>query len=471
MRIALSIMVCSLVFLGPNTLLAQTESPPPGATITVPTAEWETLKAKVEELSRQLEEMRQSRQQAPAQEAPQPAEEEAGALRRAAEAEAGEVAPGAAPEEEPGEVAFRSGEIGLQALNPEMSVTGDFVAGFDKPEGASERTDFDMRTLEVAYESYLDPYSRLKGIVEFNKEGAELGEAYLDRFGVSKDLNLTLGKFRQQFGVVNRWHKHALDQVNFPLALREIFGPDGLNQTGASLDWTLPTAGGAVQGLTLQVTNGSNARLFGGNTRNLPSALARYHNYRDLSKDTYLEFGLSGIIGRNDEWLVQRPGLALAPEASDLWTTVLGADLTLLWEPTEKMRYRNWVWRTEAYWLNKNLLAPDGSGKDTINAWGAYSYLQSKISRTLEYGVRADYYQPATRSYAEVDGASLSPLAVVSPGAYRWGIVPYVTWEQSPWVRYRLEYSHEDGKGMGPADDTLYLQAIFAAGPHKHEKY
>jgi len=110
--------------------------------------------------------------------------------------------------------------------------------------------------------------------------------------------------------------------------------------------------------------------------------LAHYKNYRDLSKDTYLEWGLTGW---NDQWEV---GSSTTTQDSREMTTVLGTDLTVLWKPTEKMRHRNVEWRSEAYWLNKDILAPDGSGEDTINAWGLYSYLQTRVSRTTDIGIR-----------------------------------------------------------------------------------
>jgi len=194
-------------------------------------------------------------------------EEDLEALRRAAEAEAAVTA----PEEEPEEVAFRSGALSLQALNPEISAVGELIWTANDPDGASARSDFNLRTFGVHLESYLDPYSRFKAALPFTENGAELGEAYFERYGLRKDLNLTLGKFRQQFGVVNRWHKHGLDQVDFPLALRQIFGPGGLNQTGLALDWNLPAAANSAQQLTLQVTDAQNPRLFGGNTRSSSS--------------------------------------------------------------------------------------------------------------------------------------------------------------------------------------------------------
>ena len=386
-------------------------------------------------------------------------------LRELAEATAAQPA---APAEQAREPTFKSGGLSLQALNPEISVTGDFLFSIRDDDTSEETSDFQFRNLGVHIESWLDPYSRFKSAIEFNEDEAELGEAYLNLYNIGDDLNLTLGKFRQQFGVVNRWHKHGLDQVDFPVALREIFGEGGLNQTGVSLDWIMLPVGDASQQLTFQVTDGSNDRLFGENSRNRPSLLGRYKNFRDLSKDTYLEWGLTGLLGWNDKWDISDG----TKQNSSQLTTVLGADLSVLWEPTEKMRYRNIEWRSELYWLNKDLLAPDGSGPDTINAWGLYSYLQIKISRTIDIGVRGDFYVPDTKSYADISSSlSLSPLAVTSDDPYLWQISPYITWWQSPFVKFRTEYDYSNGKGVESAQHVFWLQAVFSAGPHKHERY
>jgi len=420
-------------------------------------AEVLALRARVQELEGQ----------APATAVERGEERELADLIAAAEREAAAEEPPAAEEEQP---TFTSGALGLQALNPEISATGDFLTNYTSSDDVDRPFDFTFRTFEIAFDSYLDPYSRMKGIVEFTPEETELGEAYFTRYGVMPDLNLTLGKFRQQLGVVNRWHKHGLDQVDFPLPLRQLFGPGGLNQTGASLEWQLPPLGGAAQDLTLQLTNGENGRVFGQNSRNFPSFLARYKNYRDLDKDTYLELGITGLLGRNDTWEVVAGNDTLS-QRENLLTTVLAADLTLFWEPTEEMRYRNWLWRTEAYWLNRDILAPDGSGEDTIRAWGLYSNYQRKLSRTLEAGLRVDYYEPDVKAYADLPGLSLAPLAVTESGAHQWLLAPYLTWWQSPWVRWRLEWDHQINKHMGPDDDLISLQCTYAAGPHKHERY
>ncbi|MBN1125782.1 MAG: hypothetical protein JXA82_12300 [Sedimentisphaerales bacterium] len=367
------------------------------------------------------------------------------------------------------ETTFQSQGLGLQALNPELSVTGDFLFSTRQDTTSDQSSDFDFRNLGVHVESWLDPYTHFKGAIEFNEEDAELGEAYVTLFNLSDDWNLTLGKFRQQFGVVNRWHKHGLDQVDFPLALRQIFGNGGLNQSGISLDWLMPPAGDASQQFTFQVTDGSNHRLLGDNSSNRPSLLAHYKKYRDISKDTYMEWGFSGLVGWNDQWEIGSP---TTTQDSRKMTTVLGTDFTILWEPTEKMRYRNVEWRSEAYWLNKDILAPDGSGKDTLNAWGFYSYLQTKLSRTIDIGIRGDFYVPDSKGYADnPNWTSLSPLAVTGDDPYLWQISPYITWWQSPFVKFRAEYDYSNGRGIENPEHVVWLQAIFAAGPHKHERY
>ena len=63
----------------------------------------------------------------------------------------------------------------------------------------------------------------------------------------------------------------------------------------------------------------------------------------------------------------------------------------------------------------------------------------------------------------------VSLFVVQWPG--QWQVVPYITWQQSPWVRWRIEYNHLDPGDIGERMDIIYLQLIFAAGPHKHERY
>ena len=395
------------------------------------------------------------------------AEDEAASLRALAESMAGEKK----EQKKPEETVYKFGGLSLQQLNPEISVSGDFIGHYRHQDETRKRTDAEIRGLELNFQSYLDPFSRLKATTHIHDDGeVHLEEIYLTHFTALENATLDLGRFRQQFGVVNRWHEDALDQVQYPLALRRIFGDEGLNQTGASIEWTLPQWGQAYQGLTLQVTNSENDHLFGGDTLGNPSLLLHYKNYRDLSRDTYLEFGLTGLFGWNDEWDVLKGG-TLGNEHDTLGTQVFGADLSVLWEPADQALYRNVEWRSEVYYLNQDILAPDNSGRDNLNAWGAYSYLQTKVARNLDVGIRADYYKPDSKDYANTQGAPIVPLAYSAKNPERWQIGPYVTWWQSEWVKLRCEYDYAFGHGTEDTEHVLWLQAIFSAGPHKHERY
>jgi len=365
---------------------------------------------------------------------------------------------------------FCAGNLSLQAENPEISVTGDFVYSLRSMDGNRNNADATFRSLGLHYETYLDPYTKFKGAVPVLENDSMLGEAYITRYGVTDSLNITLGKFRQQFGVINRWHKHGLDFVDFPMSMRRIFGDGGLNQNGISFDWNLGSSGRENQELTLQLTEATNARLFSGNTKGAPSLLAHFKSFRDIDADRYREVGFTAMAGVNDEWKFSNAGVVLQKDMSRP-VYLLGLDYTYLWEPADNMRYRNFLWRSEFYGMRKEIFRPDGAGKDSINCWGAYTNLQWKLNRELESGVLLDYYHPDSKDYASIAGLSLAPLAYNQNDPEEWQIAPYITWHQSPWVRYRLEFNYRSGNNIGPDERKVLFQCIWAAGPHKHDRY
>ena len=371
------------------------------------------------------------------------------------------------------ETTFHAGNQALQALNPEISLTGDVITQFRDQDNIRENARATFRSLGVHGEGYLDPYTRFKTAFPILENGTSLGEAYITRVGFSPHMNLTLGKFHQQFGTINRWHQHGLDQVDFPLALRRLFGGP-LNQIGASFDWELAGTGNTARDLTLQVTHANNQALFGQNTRGVPCALVRYKTFRDLDADTYFEWAVTGLAGMNDRWRIGTGATAFDRDESKPLTAV-GLEFTRLWEPTDQMRYRHFMWRTEAYHLTRGLLTPAGD-EDTVRAWGAYTNFHWKLNRTLESGIRLDYYRPDTKTYAvtPVPQTALYPgalHAVTGANPFEFQISPYWTWHQSPWVRYRLELDFRKGHHMEPDDRRITLQCIWAAGPHLHDRY
>ncbi len=344
------------------------------------------------------------------------------------------------------DVVFKSGQRSLQAINPEISVTGDMFAQYSEQKiNKFLRNGFIFRGLGFHIASALDPFSTMKAAISVNPYGVEFGEAYVTWHDVLPRLSITAGKFRQQFGVINRWHVHALDQADFPLALTTILGEDGLNQIGVSFDWLMPAITANANELTLQITNGQSEQLFSGEAFSFPSVLVHLKNYYDINENTYFEFGLTGLYGKNT-----------SENNSDILhnTYVGGADFTLNWEPVNRAHYNMFELRCELYYADKKI--DDGE----ITAFGGYFYGQYKFNEFITAGVRLDATQP---------------FSLENKGDYLYQVSPYLTWEQSHWVKLRLQYNwlNNNFNSLNPefSNDTARLQIVFAVGPHKHDRY
>jgi hypothetical protein len=372
----------------------------------------------------------------------------------------------AGEERKPEEREFLAGGLALQKLNPEVTFSGDILAGLIVDgrkfyAGESDRSGIPVRAVSLHFQHVLDPYSMFKSAFHIcPHHGLHVEEVYINWFGVIPSLSFGVGRFRQNFGILNRWHEHDLDQTQYPMALTQVLGEEGLIGDGLVVKWLMPSLWAHVNELTLEVVNGTNEELFSGEYFSVPSTMLHLKNYYDLSPSTYLELGLTGMFGFNNRRGVAASDGTLADEP---WrkTYVGGADLTVYWSPLQQARYRSFVWRSELYYVNKELPATES---DTYRqSWGVYSYLQYQLSARLFLGVRGDVALPTVRADDEV----------------AWDVVPYLTAWQSEFVYVRLEYQHgqhlpypTSGGGLATrTDNRVLFQVNFAAGPHKHEKY
>ena len=406
--------------------------------------EFKALRDRIEKLETSLQAIAEQRE-----------EEELEKLRESALSEAANA------EEDHGlaERTYITASRSLQALNPEISLSGDFLSQLVIDDdlnafyrGADDRSGMPLRALDMHIQSTLDPFSFTKMALGFIPgEGVAIEELYITWTGVVPQMNFTVGHFRQLFGVVNRWHEHDLDQTGYPLALDVLFGEGGLSQSGVSAQWLMPALWADTNELVVQVTNGSNETLFAGEFFSVPTVLARLKSYWDLSENTYVELGLSGLFGFNNRRGLEdeaAPGRLL----NEPWrkTYMGGADLTLYWQPLKKARYHSLTWRSEGFYVAKEDQLEAG---DYEQGWGAYSYLQYQLAESWFVGLRGDLAQ-----------------AVGDSDRMLWQVVPYVTVWQSEFVYLRLEVRHGEPDALGH-DTRVLFQVNWAAGPHKHEKY
>jgi len=362
-------------------------------------------------------------------------------LRAAAQAAAGEA------EAADTSVEQQSRTRSLQSLNPEISVTGDLVGSYLAPAAGESRPTATAREFEFAFESALDPYTRTKVFVSYEQPveiagypedqgqedpgGFEVEEGYLYWVGLPGRFGLKAGKFRQEIGLYNRWHTHALLEVDRPLPIVAFLGHDGLIQTGVSI--TLPSLdiGPSTQTAWFEVTQQSNDVLFGDG--NQMSFLGRLQSFWDLSPSTYLQLGASGVYGKDS--------------GDDLENGVVQVDASLRWSPTNRSIYQGFQLKGEWYWAEKKVSGVKSNGN------GGYLQASYRASRRWIFGLRGDF----------LDG-----LTVGEPDLYQ--VVPSITWWQSEWVYARLQYNYLQPES-GSGNSTVLLQIVWAIGPHKHETY
>ncbi len=411
-----ALWLLALTLMAPDSPAASQEEDPVQAL----RAEIETMRQQYESriaaLEARLAELEQERQA-----------DELADIRRAAEAVAGA---GARAPEDSIEGPTIGHERNLNQLNPEISATGIVLVSHSDP----GRSEFQAQEFELDLQAALDPYSRTRFTLAIREEGIEVEEGYLIYSSLPGSLELTAGKFRQRWGVLNRQHRHALPQSDYPLAYQSFFGDEGLAQTGLSFHWLLPKLWASSNELSFQATNGENDVAFAGEFFDDFSFLGRLTSYWDLNAATYLEWGMSGITGKT---------------AEGGNSTIYGTDLSYSWSPPARAKYRGLTWRTEFLWSQK-----DDELGEPRRAWAAYSYLEGLLTRNLWLGARLD--------------RAGNPLVEEE---YRWGVLPYITWWQSEYVRLRGEYGYYVLEPSGESDYRFTLQVTWAAGPHKHSTY
>ena len=312
-------------------------------------------------------------------------------------------------------------------LNPEISATGDVRAYGTTP--GVQRDNFDAREFEVGFQSPLDPYSSTKIFVSFENGNVSIEEGYAYWTGLPGHIRFDIGKFRQQFGELNRWHLHALPETEYPLALRAYLGSDGLAGTGISLYHAFGGLG--VHELTAQLTRSeSDGELFGGSGR--PTYLVHLLNFWQLTRSTYAQLGGTALYGTDPD--------------SSLRTKVGGIDFRLTWRPPAEALYREWTLRGELYALRKEYA---GAGTTRLGWYAGTTY---KLGQRWIAGARYDYVE--------------DPLS----GVITRQVIPSLTLWQSEWVELRAQYTWAKTAALNTTNQFA-LQAVWAIGPHKHETY
>jgi hypothetical protein len=354
----------------------------------------------------------------------------------------------------------------LQTYNPDISIIGDFTGQFYHPgrgrgpfnweeyryEKSREFADrFALREIELGLQAAIDPYARADFFLGIHEGEIEVEEGYMTLLTLPKGFQAKIGQFKPAVGKVSRTHRPEIFQVDYPLIIRNLFGEEGARDPGISVSWLVPNPWDKFIELTGEVltTRGLNERYY----------VTHLKNFFDLTPNTSVEVGLTGMTGRH---------IRSNPEegTSRFHANTIGADLTYRWKPiTERVRpYRSFLWQSEAYFTRLDRIGrvvedPDTGEilerNDKENSWGGFTFAEYQVSRRNYVGLRFDYAQALNKS-----------------SDHEWAISPYWTFWQSDFARWRIQYTHTERRlhSVDPrprSDGAIMLQATFSIGVHR----
>jgi len=352
--------------------------------------------------------------------------------------------------------------IGLVTeIIPSYTSQGSKKTGNDRPGGY----DFFVRSVELNVAASVDPFARAYAVFNASADpvtgeaNATVEEAAIQTTSLPWNLTLKGGRFFAEFGRLAYVHDHELPFVYRPLVLDRYIGGESKTD-GLQLNFLLPIP----HYVSLTVGVGDQ---FGDTPNNVGdfrgfnelNFWGRLSSSFDLTPDVSLETGISGLINPSTN---DRGGLLVQPNGSTLiegQRRVLGADLTVRYQPLRNNQFKSLTWGTELlYRANRYLVNPNGkpgqtSFDQTVGSFGLYSSLAYKFHRQWIAGFLYQWMESPENNHDKTSAYS-----------------PYITWALSHWNQLRLQYTYTDRSAVSGLrnDNNISLQWAWIIGSHSH---
>ncbi len=336
-------------------------------------------------------------------------------------------------------------------MNPSISFNGLFIAGsqwddgkLSAPhvggeagevafDGAGETygTGLNVHEMELQIQSNVDPYFKANVVLAFpGTEGVEVEEGLVTITAVPRTL-INIGKIKEPFGRENVTHTHALLTIDKSLIGQRVFGGEGLNDVTVNAAVLLPTPW--FSEITVGVDRGTNEVVGGSGKPFGFHEMLHWKNMFDLTYNTSLEIGVSGMTG---------------PNAFDDRSWVGGVDVTLKTHGRGRHQDNKLIWQNEFLYMSRG-------GADTdARLGGLYSTIEGALSKRFWLGGRFDYVGlPEPVEGGHTIGAT--GIFVVTPTEFS---------------AFRIQYQHQwapDGHHV----DSVVGQLNFTIGVHPAHSY
>ena len=342
----------------------------------------------------------------------------------------------------------------------------------------------------------------------------ELEEAFLTSSALPYSLQLEVGHFLTEFGLINPQHPHFWDWIDQPVVNSRMFGGDGMRQAGFRASWLPPTpwfsefhfgmqnAGGVTMASFLggelahahgggdehghagedeQADEQADEHDHGGEDEHADEQaggiqgdgiagrpiiaqdvrgfgdflyLTRWENSFNFTDDVTAVFGLSGLYGPNS-----------TGRDADTW--LYGLDMKWRWQPAGNFGYPFLTWQTEIMKRDYRAArytqeAEDGDFASlpgrTLKDWGLYSQLLYGFQTRWAAGLRYEY---AGGSGHSIGGRKNDPFR-----DDRHRLSPLLVWRPSEFSRIRLQYNYDMASHLKDDAHTIWLGFEWMYGAH-----
>jgi hypothetical protein len=339
-----------------------------------------------------------------------------------------------------------AGVSAAKALNPDISVIGDFIG--DAGHNPIVKTPaFEMHESELGLQAIVDPYARADFFISFGEEGVNLEEGFITFTALPKGFVARAGKMRAAFGKVNALHNHVLPWVDRPLVTQNLVGgEDGIDDAGVSVQRIIPAPKNWFLEFTGQGFRGDSADVFTSTVKNDLSTVGHLRAYKDLTDNSNVDLGLSYSRGHN-------------LFGTDFITNLYGVDATYRWKPLLRSIYHSFVARSEFIWRQQDqpgqllstctvVTCPANTAPGFQRSFGFYASGDYQFARRWFVGGRVDRSDRAFNSALTDKGGSL-----------------VLTYWPSEFAQIRGQYRFTRYAENFDAHE-LFMQVQFALGAH-----
>jgi hypothetical protein len=337
-----------------------------------------------------------------------------------------------------------AGGAAAKALNPDISVIGDFIGGAGH-NPLNPTPSFQMHESEVGLQAVIDPYARADFFISFGETGVSVEEGFITFTALPAGFVAKAGKMRAAFGKVNSLHNHVLPWVDRPLVTQNLVGgEDGIDDAGVSVEHIIPAPRNWFLDFTGQAFRGDSADVYTSSNKNDLSVVGHLRAYRDLTDNGNIDLGVSYSRGHN-------------LFGSDFITNLYGVDATYHWKPLQRSIYKSFIARSEFIWRRQDqpsleacqiIVCPLNTAPGSQHAFGFYASGDFQFARRWFVGARVDRSDRAFNAQLNDKGGSV-----------------VLTYWPSEFAQIRGQYRFTRYADKFDANEA-FIQLQFALGAH-----